>query len=228
MKAMGTDMNDTRMHEQDGFSFLEAMISTTMLVVLMGSLFTVFNQSQVTFEAQEDAIEMRQRGRVAVDLLSREARLAGYMIDNLPQAVTTASPTTLQFAADIDDGDAAFPCDAASENAVDGGAERITYNVNAGQLLRSVDCWNGTAWTNAITDAVMVEHLVANQVVFRYFDSVGNEIAAGATLSSAQRDLIRSIHVSIDMEDTSKTQQVGPDYHTNYQITGQIIAHNLQ
>lgn len=221
-------MDTERMQRQDGFSFIEALISTTMLVVLMGSLFTVFNQSQVTFEAQEDAIEMRQRARVAVDLLSREARLAGYMIDNLPQAVTTASTTTLQFAADIDDGNAAFPCDAGDENAVDGGAERITYAVTAGQLLRSVDCWDGTTWSNEITNAVMAENLVANRVVFRYFDSTGAEIGGGGALTTAQRDEIRSIAFAVDMMDTTKEQQVGKDVHTNYQLTSQIIAHNLR
>ena len=149
----------------------------------------------------------------------------GYGIDNIPQVFTIASATSIQFAADLDDGSPAAPCDAAFENATNGGAERITYSVVDTALTRAVECWNGSSWTAEVGSQALIWNLVAGQTVFTYFDEDGTPLTG--TLTSAQRDAIRSVAIRIDLEDDSYNH-IGAREHTAYELSSQVEIHNLQ
>jgi type II secretory pathway pseudopilin PulG len=60
-----------------GFSLLETMVSTAILVVIMGGIFSYLNPSQGTYRAQPEVSDMQQRLRVAVDALQRDLVMAG-------------------------------------------------------------------------------------------------------------------------------------------------------
>ena len=171
---------------------------------------------------------MRQEARVALDKLAGDLSVAGYRTANVAEVISQASATTLQFAADVDDGSPAAPCGAALENAVDGGVERITYTQIAGELLRSVDCWNGAAWSAGYSNQVVAGNLVDPQTLFRYFDRDGIEIVGVASgLSAAQRGQVRAVHLALDLLDLGKNQAVGA-VHTNFQIVNQVKLRNLR
>jgi Tfp pilus assembly protein PilW len=208
-----------------GYSLIEVMVAATLVAMVLGGLLPLLTAGQNTYEAQSSDMSMRQGARVALDKLTREARLAGYSIDNVAQAVTTASGTSLQFAADIDDGDNAAPCGSAFEGAANGGAERLIYAISGTNLLRSVDCWDGVAWTNEIGNQVLIEDLEPGTTVFSYFDEDGTEMTG--TLSSANRDAIRSIAIQFDLEDLSCAHVSGRS-STAFQIASQVEVHNLQ
>jgi len=220
---MSDPITSPRITRHDGFSLLELMISATLLAMVLGGVLPLLTGGQNTYEAQTADMSIRQGARVALDKATRETRLAGYGIDNVPQVFTIASATSLQFAADIDDGDVDSPCGASFETATNGGAERLTYAVSGTNLMRSVDCWNGTAWTSEISNQVLIEDLASGQTVFRFFD--GNGAAMTGTLSSASRDAIRSVAIRLDLEDTSYNH-LGDQDHTTYQITSQVEVHN--
>ncbi len=209
----------------DGYSLLEVMVAATLLAMVLGGVLPLLTGGQNTYEAQTADTSMRQGARVARDKMTRETRLAGYRIDNLPQAFMSASSTSIQFAADIDDGDPLPPCNASFENAVNGGAERLTYSVSGTDLVRSVDCWNGSTWTNVISNEVLVPDLVTGLPVFRFFNANGTEMTG--PLSSAERDAIRSVAIQLNLEDTSYTH-IGDQDHATFQITTQVEIHNLQ
>lgn len=209
----------------DGFSLLELMISAVLVAMILGGMLPLLTGGQNTYEAQTADMSIRQGARVALDKITRETRLAGYGIDNITQVFSIASATTIQFAADIDDGDTDAPCGAAFENAANGGAERLTYTVSGTDLTRSVDCWNGTTWTNEISNQVLIPYLDTSQTVFRFFDQDGTEMTG--SLSSANRDAIRSVAIRLDLEDTSYNH-LGDQAHATYQIASQVEVHNLQ
>jgi len=138
---------------------------------------------------------------------------------------TIASGNSIQFAADIDDGDTDAPCDASFENAANGGAERVTYTLSGTDLTRSVDCWNGSTWTSEISAQVLIPALDSGRTIFRFYAADGTEMTG--TLSSANRDAIRSIGIQLDLEDTSYGHVGGREYST-YQIASRVEVHNLQ
>lgn len=227
-QTLQTSRPHPRPSDDAGFSLIEILVAGALLTFIMGGLLTVFSSGQDSFEAQQAIMEMRQGGRVAMDQLVRETRLAGYGLENVPEALFVADVDTIQFAADVDDGDPAPPCGAAFETATDGGVERVTYELANGQLLRSVECWDGSSWTAEITDQLLAESLVDGQTLFRYFDGDGTELVPGAGgLSAAQRDEVRMVSLSVDMLDDTRTQRGVGDPHTNFQIDGRVELHNV-
>ena len=212
----------------EGFSLLEMLIVTALVGLLMGGLAGIMQSGQNTFEAQQADMNIRQEARVALDLVMRETRLAGYQIANVAETLTVASPSQVQFAGDIDDGSDFPPCGNVFESAVNGGVERITYQLVSGSLLRAVDCWDGGTWINEINNQLMTPNLIGLQTLFRYFDEDGAQIAAGGgALTAAQRSAVRSIAVSFDLLDSGTTQLVG-DTHANFQITAHVALRNKQ
>lgn len=209
----------------DGLSLIELMISATLLAMILGAMLPLLTSGQNTYEAQSADMSMRQGARVALDKITRETRLAGYGIDNIAQVFTIASATSIQFAADVDDGNPDAPCNASFETATNGGAERLTYAVSGTDLTRSVDCWNGSTWTSEISNQVLIANLDTGQTVFRFFDESGTEMTG--TLNSANRDAIRSVAIQLNLEDTSYNH-LGDQQHTTYQIASQVEVHNLQ
>ncbi len=185
-----------------GYTLLELLVSLLIVTLLLGGLYTVLFQTQTSFEAQQIAMTLRQEARIVLNELTIELRMVGFDIGNLTEPITDADTGRLAFVSDIDDGSAEPPCDATIEGALDGGAERISYRVFDGELLRSVDCWNGTVWSADSTDLPMARNLLSGRPLFRYFDSDDVEIIpGGGGLTAAQRSQVRSIGIEIELED---------------------------
>jgi len=143
-----------------GYTLVEALVSVFLMTMILGGMYSMLFQSQATFDAQQDAMGLRQQARVAMDEMATQIRMAGASIDNLPSPLVLGAAETVIFVADIDAGSAAPPCGAATENALNGGAERITFRVVNGALLRSIDCWDGANWTAEYTDQVLARDLI--------------------------------------------------------------------
>ena len=214
------------LRSKNGFSLVELIVVLAVTGLVSTALFSVLFQSQATYAREVNQLTIRQMARVAMDRTVEEIRLAGYDIQNVPEVILQASATSLQIASDIDDGSPAAPCDATFENAPNGGVERITYSVAAGLLVRAVDCWDGTSWTNEIGKQLLATDIV-NSTPFVFFDEANVEITAGGSpLSAAQRGQIRTIALQFNLLDTDTTQVIG-DPHTRFQITSRVRLHNI-
>ncbi len=208
-----------------GYTLVEMMISMLLMTILLGSLYTVLFQSQATFEAQQDAMALRQQARVAINQLSTELRMAGYDIGNVPEAIPDARANRVVFIADIDNGSNLLPCGAAAETAVNGGAERITNRLLTGDLLRSVDCWDGATWTTEYTDQIVARNLVGSDPIFRYFDANGTEMdPGGGALTAAQRAALRMLNIALALEDPSN--QVLGETSDNFAMQTRVTLRN--
>lgn len=83
-------------HQQIGLSLVELMIAMALGLVLMGGVIQVFLSSRTVFSSQQAISRVQESGRLAVDFISADARMAGYMgcLDRtlLPEvAITTPS-----------------------------------------------------------------------------------------------------------------------------------------
>ena len=68
---------DWRLDRESGFTVLELLISTAIMMAVLAGLFTVLNPAEGTFQAQPEVSDMQQRMRVGVDTLSKEILMAG-------------------------------------------------------------------------------------------------------------------------------------------------------
>lgn len=215
---------------EDGYTLIELLISTVVLTLLLAGLYSVLFQSQATFEAQQDAMYLRQQARVGINQMITELRMTGFDVGSVSDSLPTASSTSVTFVADIDDGDPLPPCDSSYEDATDGGAERITYTLDTGDgtLERDVACWDGSSWTAEFSDQVMARNVLTSQALFRYYDADGNELVdGGGGLTGSQRQQVRSIEITLEIEDTSQVEVVGEDTHPTFSITTRARLRNV-
>jgi hypothetical protein len=62
---------------ESGFTLAEALVSTAIMLAVLGGLFSVLNPAQGSFQAQPEVSDMQQRLRVAVDTLNKDLIMAG-------------------------------------------------------------------------------------------------------------------------------------------------------
>jgi type II secretory pathway pseudopilin PulG len=60
-----------------GFTLVEALVATAVMVVVTGAVFAVLNPSQGAFQRQPEVVEMQQRLRVGVNTLAGDLMMAG-------------------------------------------------------------------------------------------------------------------------------------------------------
>jgi type IV pilus assembly protein PilW len=68
-----------RTSRQDGFSLIELMIGMALALLIAAVIVTVFSRASRTSSVTQTINEMQEQGRVALDMLQRDVRLAGYI-----------------------------------------------------------------------------------------------------------------------------------------------------
>jgi hypothetical protein len=204
---------------------LELMISTTLVTIALGATYTMLTLTQETVDAAATAARQRQSLRTALDFVADDLHGAGYDLGTVPEAVILAESDRLIFAGDIDDASTAPPCGTAFEAALDGGAERITYRLDQGVLLRSVDCWDGASWSAEFVDQPVARNLVGAEPIFRYYDASGAELPAAGGLTAAQRDAVRAVGISLGAQEPGRVFSSG-DEHVAARLETRIKLRN--
>jgi prepilin-type N-terminal cleavage/methylation domain-containing protein len=213
---------------RSGFTLVEVAVVLAIVGIVVGAIYSVFVSQQKSFVAQEHAVDVQQHARVAMALLTRECRMAGYNPLRVPGiGMVTAEANRVGFTMDIRGG---------TGNASDGDTndlnENITYQLADGtgdgqnDLLR-----NGRAVVSNV-DAFDLE----------YLDADGNPITR--PVSAANLPAIRSIQISIlvgsgredrDYTDTSSySNQQGQviftapgDHHRRRLLSTEVKCRNL-
>lgn len=66
-----------RVRSDAGFTLMEMLISTSIMLVVTGTVFTLLNPSQGLYQTQPEVSDMQQRLRVGVDSLQKDLVMAG-------------------------------------------------------------------------------------------------------------------------------------------------------
>ena len=127
---------------QNGFTLLEALIMSSIFVIVLFAVYTSFESGQKTVTWGETKAEVQQTARVAMGMMANEIRTAGYdpsnVITLLPtQAIEVATPNTLTFVADVD-----------GDNITD----RVTYRLQGTQVMRDSSSWIGAVFPVPVSE----------------------------------------------------------------------------
>lgn len=88
--------------KERGFTLVELMIAMAVGGIVMGAVMTSFLSQHRSYLAQDEVVEMQQNARVAMDMLTRDIRSAGYDPNNLGAGITVATPNNLVFTKEDD------------------------------------------------------------------------------------------------------------------------------
>ena len=67
----------TSRRTERGFSLLEILIATAIMLTVTGAVFSILNPASGVFQAQPEVVDLQQRLRVGVDTLTRDLIMAG-------------------------------------------------------------------------------------------------------------------------------------------------------
>ena len=183
------------LREINGFTLVELLVSMGIGMVILAAVTTTFMSQTRIYNAQEQINEMQQNARGALDIISREVKMAGYKPSGGGFNGVTYSTTQLMVQADLDSSGAISTGSTANEQityAYDSANQRITRAVGSGSAQ------------------VLAEHITA--FTFGYLDSDGN-----ATTISAN---IRQVSISI----TAITAKPDPNYTSDGGYRTYIVA----
>ena len=145
MKIIG--MNSS----QRGLSLVELMIAMLLGLFLIGGLLQIFISSRQTYRMQEGLSRLQENGRFAIDFISRDIRMAGFLGCNSQAAITNKlnMPTP--------------PTD-------------FIYDFNT--VIEGFEAISATAWTPAINAAITSPLGGSDVITIRRADAQGFAVTA--------------------------------------------------
>jgi type IV pilus assembly protein PilW len=192
-----------KLRNLEGFTLVELMVSMSIGMVILAAVTATFMSQTRIYNAQEQINEMQQNARGALDIITREVKMAGYKPNAGGFNGVTYSTTQLMIQADLDSDGAISTSSTANEQiryVFDSANQRITRAVGSGSAQ------------------VIAEHISA--FTFSYLDTNG-------TTTTVTAD-IRQVSISI----TALTAKPDPNYtsnggYRNYIVSATITPGNL-
>ena len=94
-----------------GFTLIELMLAMAISGIVLMAVFSIFRYQQQHYTAQLDVTEMQQNIRAALNIISRDIRMAGFDDPNDPVAqIVSVKPDLFYFTFDLnEDGDVKDP-----------------------------------------------------------------------------------------------------------------------
>ena len=183
----GEPMQNSTEKWERGFTLIELLIAMALALVVITSLSSAFISQRKTYGVQEQITEMMQGTRAAMDIISREVKMAGYDPTGAGIVGIPYSATQLQIRADLNgDGDTADP------------NETIIYTENAGKIERQ----DGVG-----TPVTLAENIPSGTFGFTYWEGDGTtEVELPANEGN-----IRQVDITI----TIRTSKFDPNYGLN-------------
>lgn len=187
-------IEEPKSREDGGFTLIELMVSIAIGLVVLASVATTFTSQTRAYSAQEQINQMEQNLRGALDIMSREIKMAGYKPNGgSVTGVISYSSTGLTIQADIDGNGSVLASGSGSSAAY----EQIVYAYDSANKKITRQVGDGTVTT-------LAENISAFS--FTYYQS---QSSGGAAATSASN--IRQIKISM----TGITAKPDPGYTSN-------------
>ena len=190
-------------NKENGFTLVELLIAMTIGLIILAALSSTFLMQRKIYDVQEQIVEMVQTARAAMDMTTREIRMAGYnpadvSFDAIPY---NADSSIIDVYADLNGN--------GSIDTTSGSYEHITYLYDStnNQIDRNTNTGGG--------NQPFAENV--QSFTFDYLDSAGS-----ATTTTAD---IRQIRITI----TARTSKADADYggYRTHTLTSLITPRNL-
>lgn len=219
-------------NREQGFTLIELLIAMALALIIIGALSSAFVSQRKSYAVQENVSEMIQNARAAMDMITREVKMAGYaptghdkQFEDGTVTVQTSplmqrkDPTASRFVGiPHDTTQLEIIADLTGDGQTDDANEKITYKY-----------YDTTEYPKQIkrktSDAGTFQPFGENihSFTFQYYDGNGAAIATAAN--------VRQIEITI----TARTANPDPDYthptnadgYRTYTLTSRVTPPNL-
>ena len=143
--------------DNKGFTLIELLVAMAVGIIALAAFYGVFTVQNKRFSIEEQIIEIQQNARAAMDILTREIRMAGFNPDaDATSQIITATADTFSFRTDEpgDDSTITYSFDLADH--------QITRNINEGG------------------DQPLAENI--ESLAFTYYDGSGSTTATASAI----------------------------------------------
>ena len=158
-----------------GFTLIEVLVAMVIMSIVLASTYTVLISLRRSYTTQEVAAGVQQTGRMGIDFMVKDIRMAGLDPHNRADAgIENATPTSIRFTLDRWDVPIGGSGSGDSDGDVNDNSERITYSYDAAANELEQILYEATA------DEVEPQTLVDNvtNLAFTYLDEDGNPAVA--------------------------------------------------
>jgi prepilin-type N-terminal cleavage/methylation domain-containing protein len=221
-------MHPARRSRQQGFTIVEVLVALSIFLLILMGIMQVFEPSNLAYQSSQRKLNVQQNGRVAMDVMVRQIRMAGYFPENIDtdfandqaNSVEVATDAALAVAGDLDGS---------------GGSNTFFFCLDGGGLRRvrgargaagSYTCSNGDVLAESVTS-----------VGFAYYDANNNPVpdppagpyqldaqAVGAVPSfanTAQRAAVRRVVITLTARESVPNQPA-----QTYTLTSDVRLRN--
>jgi type IV pilus assembly protein PilW len=194
-------------NKESGFTLVELLISMTISLIILAALSSTFLMQRKIYDVQEQIVEMVQTARAAMDMMTREIRMAGYDPTGAGFDGITYDADQLEIKADMyETNNTGNP-----DGDTDDSNEHIKYTMDSDYPFEIRRNTGGGRQEFALN---------IQSFTFEYLDSAGN-----ATTTTAD---IRQIRITIK----ARTSKADADYSANngyrtHTLTSLITPRNL-
>ena len=202
-------MNYYDRNNESGFTLVELLIAMTIGLIILTALSSTFLMQRKIYDVQEQVVEMVQNARAAMDMMTREIRMAGYdPTDSAGAGIVSVVTDKIYITMDLN-----------GDGVLDDSDEHIVYDIYDNKLGRTV---GPSANVNNPSVPPYHQPVAENIDDFKVScqDADGNATAITAN--------IRQIKITI----TARTSKPDRNYTPNsgyrtYTLTSYITPRNL-
>lgn len=218
---------DGRVHRQDfmvrhhspGFSLVELLIAMAVGLIILGAVYSLFTLQSKQLGNQELIVEMQQNARMAMEMISRQVRMAGYNPTGATPkpGIVAAGVNSITFSMDVTD---TSDSSKQPDGFTDGPNEYITYDLYTPS--------GGTQYlarrsTSSASRQPVVEHVDLLSFSYLYLQTDGTLTTNNTGLAN-----IREIQITI----RTIASKIDPSYTANggyrtYSLTARVAPRNL-
>jgi type IV pilus assembly protein PilW len=206
-------MRRARLARQDGFTIVEVLVALSIFLLILMGIMQVFEPSNLAYQTSQRKLNVQQNGRVAMDIMVRQIRMAGYFPENIDTNAANDQTNSIEIATDQA---------LAIAGDLDGsGASNAFFFCLDGAGLRRVRGVRGAAASYTCSSREVLAESVTS-VGFAYYDANNNPIpnppagpyqldaqAAGAVPSfanTAQRAAVRRVVITLTARENVPNQ----------------------
>ncbi len=88
-------MKNLSFKTQKGFTLIEILIVAAMVGFVMAAMYSIYSAHQRTAYTSDETVEVQQNIRIALDSISRDIRIAGFLLPRGSTPISAATPTAI-------------------------------------------------------------------------------------------------------------------------------------